>query len=999
MKMKKELLLYSIIVLGITLFSTLIYGWSISDYLYYQNETVNQTNTATLYGIIYPTLFNTSEKISQSKMLSTGKDLRLLNTSNVSLIYDWESYSDSTYGIAGPTPIVWACSNSINGNTTQNSWYYDKSTENNFGNGTYNNSACSPYVAGIWHLGESSGTGSILRDSSGNGGTGTMSINDNFNSTYTKFGYYISDFNLPSMGLSYIPHSAYLNVGQASQSFAFTYWFKTYQPGDSNWHRLLMKRNSGGSITFYSGITSDNYLSCGAYDGTNYPQANGPYNSSVYDGNWHYLACQRDYGNKWRLYFDGNLWATATDTAGVITNTQSIYILGGDGFAFGGTGAGIDEIRIYTGVNQSDAFFKREYQNGLTMNSLGSEQSGITNTCSLDSSGWNTTYGSTSNVTCYASSGTPSCQLYKNDTLSAYNNSLIKYGVAGYKWNCNATGTTSQIGTYISIATPTVTISGVTNSTYPYSETIYTTSNDLNGLSLTFVRNGTANANNTAIQYGVGLWNFTSSTVGNANYSATSISSWNLVNQATPTLSIFGITNSTYPYSQTIYATSNDNEGLSITLVRNGTSISNNTAVQYGAGLYNFTASVPANQNFTSASVSVWNLINQATSSCSVIPITSTVSNTQPVLQYCSSSNKESACKLYRNGTDITAQNNTSPTHTVGDYAFIGNTSSSQNYTSCSASSTLNVIASAPLPHITLPLNSTVNITTITYNFYGISFVSTTFHMIAYNDGSVVYDNSAYPNNTAISGYMTKSNGSHNFTIYADDGSTNSTSVIYKVNTTYTPTTTVVEQAPSFLMDLFSTNLIYVLIYSGGLSAIVIGTAYQKHLMRLKKDPSHKLKIPTLIFLLVFTMFYVYFASNGLADPFYVIIPVLLIAGLLVYFANNLFLGQFGTLDKMFISYMLFFLTVFYFVNTSVVQSFNGSIPTLNAPTCSGPSDAPIIGALVNFVNWFSCGASYYFGIIQALFGISSSIQILNTVLVVPMIFVSVLEFVEKVKP
>jgi hypothetical protein len=146
-------------------------------------------------------------------------------------------------------------------------------------------------------------------------------------------------------------------------------------------------------------------------------------------------------------------------------------------------------------------------------------------------------------------------------------------------------------------------------------------------------------------------------------------------------------------------------------------------------------------------------------------------------------------------------------------------------------------------------------------------------------------------------------------------------------------------------------------------------------------------------------MFFTFFASAGLNDPIYVILIILIVSGLMVYISNELFLGKFGTMQKMFMSYLIFFLTAFSFINTSVVTSFKGNIPTISVPQCPGPSDAPIIGALVNFVNWFLCGASYYTGILSTLFGISSTIQIVNTILIIPMLFIGIFLFLELVKP
>jgi hypothetical protein len=98
--------------------------------------------------------------------------------------------------------------------------------------------------------------------------------------------------------------------------------------------------------------------------------------------------------------------------------------------------------------------------------------------------------------------------------------------------------------------------------------------------------------------------------------------------------------------------------------------------------------------------------------------------------------------------------------------------------------------------------------------------------------------------------------------------------------------------------------------------------------------------------------------------------------------------------------YFLFFIITFYFVNTSVATAFKGDLPTFTPPICNtNPSDAPIIGALINFITWFKCGIIYYYAILTSMFGFGSSITEINTFLVIPLIIIGVFKFIELVKP
>jgi hypothetical protein len=146
-------------------------------------------------------------------------------------------------------------------------------------------------------------------------------------------------------------------------------------------------------------------------------------------------------------------------------------------------------------------------------------------------------------------------------------------------------------------------------------------------------------------------------------------------------------------------------------------------------------------------------------------------------------------------------------------------------------------------------------------------------------------------------------------------------------------------------------------------------------------------------------MLFLFFSSVS-DTPLYAVLIVLCVSGLSIYMANNLFFGHFGSLDKIFMSYFLFFIVTFYFVNTSVATAFSTTLPTFTPPICNtNPSDVAIIGALINFVSWFKCGITYYYAILTNMFNFGSTIPEINTFLIIPLIMIGVFKFVDLVKP
>ena len=144
------------------------------------------------------------------------------------------------------------------------------------------------------------------------------------------------------------------------------------------------------------------------------------------------------------------------------------------------------------------------------------------------------------------------------------------------------------------------------------------------------------------------------------------------------------------------------NSGTNIyTMSCAGTTLSANCSYSLilGAGNYTWQSTAKSNDSSPVSNTSsnfTFN-ITKASPSCSVsftTPITYNATHT-PVCS-CNNSDTGATIKLWRNGTDVSSQNNTALILGAGSYGYICNSSSSQNYTAATASSDL-VIAKGTL--------------------------------------------------------------------------------------------------------------------------------------------------------------------------------------------------------------------------------------------------------------------------------------------------------------
>jgi hypothetical protein len=140
----------------------------------------------------------------------------------------------------------------------------------------------------------------------------------------------------------------------------------------------------------------------------------------------------------------------------------------------------------------------------------------------------------------------------------------------------------------------------------------------------------------------------------------------------------------TYLYTFKVY-TNCDSDYI---LKRNGTTITNNSDQSLTAGIWNFSVSRTDTSNYSNIYDENNFIIQQATSTCSLtFNPSSPITYGNQVNASCSCTNQEASAKLYRNSTDVTSENNQLVTLGAGNYDYVCNVTSSQNYTSASNNS------------------------------------------------------------------------------------------------------------------------------------------------------------------------------------------------------------------------------------------------------------------------------------------------------------------------
>jgi hypothetical protein len=181
--------------------------------------------------------------------------------------------------------------------------------------------------------------------------------------------------------------------------------------------------------------------------------------------------------------------------------------------------------------------------------------------------------------------------------------------------------------------------------TYPDIFIVYANSTSV----FTLRRNGTSISNNSEQINGAGYFNFSAQRTDTANYTFNYNSSFFTINKAVDSCSVYFNATSpiTFPDNFITYT----NCTTAYTLYRNGTSISNASTINSGAGYYNLTVQRTDTANYTNAVSSSFFTVNKASDSCSVyFNATSPLTHPDFFIAY---TNCTTAYTLRRNGTAI----------------------------------------------------------------------------------------------------------------------------------------------------------------------------------------------------------------------------------------------------------------------------------------------------------------------------------------------------------
>jgi len=302
----------------------------------------------------------------------------------------------------------------------------------------------------------------------------------------------------------------------------------------------------------------------------------------------------------------------------------------------------------------------------------------------------------------------------------------------------------------------------------------------------------------TAARIGNGTYNIVYNTSLSENYTSASNSSLYLfVNKATPQLTILGVTNGTYPLTETINFTSDDVDGLTVSLLRNGTSTANKTATIYPVGLWNFTVNISSTQNYTANSTEVWNNITKGTPNITIYVNGSTSASyvvekgdliNITVFSDATVDNVTGAMQIYTNysGSNATIVNltgignmlynftNTSlyaGNLTLGNYTISANQTSTANYSAGANNTIILVVRDTTAPTIT-----SFTLTKTGYIYQSDTLTSSDFSCLSTdNDG---------PLTTVITGIDTSVTGPKTATCTVTDPSSHSTTktLIYMIS-------------------------------------------------------------------------------------------------------------------------------------------------------------------------------------------------------------------------
>jgi hypothetical protein len=312
-------------------------------------------------------------------------------------------------------------------------------------------------------------------------------------------------------------------------------------------------------------------------------------------------------------------------------------------------------------------------------------------------------YGNQSNATAVAVVG---ASLFR-DGLPATNPEIttLAAGVYAYKVNStgsqnytsNSTGLTYYLNITKAVTSATLTLSPPSPVTYGTENNASCSGTNPEALANLY-RNGKLvnSENGVNVTLGAGSYDYVCNVSGTQNYSSAEDSASYTINKADHAIHL--ALNSfesdqavSYPSATNATGWLETGQG-SATLYRNSSAVLNPEVATLGAGYYNYTYVYPESENYTAQSVTRILAVNRGDTvlNLSADPGWS-ITYGDNVNVSCSADNDEAAVNLYRNGLDVTGENNAFVVLGAGSHDYVCNNTETQNYTAAQSSNVLDV--------------------------------------------------------------------------------------------------------------------------------------------------------------------------------------------------------------------------------------------------------------------------------------------------------------------
>ncbi|UCD21171.1 MAG: hypothetical protein JSW08_01330, partial [archaeon] len=210
---------------------------------------------------------------------------------------------------------------------------------------------------------------------------------------------------------------------------------------------------------------------------------------------------------------------------------------------------------------------------------------------------------------------------------------------------------------------------------------------------------------------GVGEYNYTYNTSGNANYTSYINSSNLTINQNTSNCQVLFNESSPNEYPNGFRVYTDCTSGY--TLYRNGTTISNNSEQDLTVGVYNFTVSRTDQSNYSNVYDEENFEITQATTTCAIVFDKGSPQKYGTTINAsCSCTNSEISETLWREDVNVTeTENNQDIVLNAATHDYVCNVTASENYSSGTDSDSFTISQADNIVHLYLNDNEDQNLT------------------------------------------------------------------------------------------------------------------------------------------------------------------------------------------------------------------------------------------------------------------------------------------------